>query len=235
MGHKLATTMVLLALSSSASVAADLAKTEQAPAAPAAEPAYTWTGAYVGAYAGGAVGWNGLKNYGGASNLTFFPGSFTGGGLAGFNYQLDPFVLGVEGEIGSDAWKQSGAYRNAANGLRNATSEGTYVGRIRARLGYAAGDFLFYGAGGVSFADDRVTQTNPTNGNSDTIRKDLVGWNAGVGVEYAFSQNWTGRFEYIYDNFGQTNYNFQSVGFGFSNRDVGLERNTFRVGVAYKF
>ncbi|MET3611706.1 opacity protein-like surface antigen [Rhizobium aquaticum] len=234
MGQKIATTIVLLALSCSASFAADMAKADPAPAAPAETPAYTWTGAYVGAYAGGATGWNGLISPGGSSSVTLFPGGFTGGGLAGFNYQVNPFVLGIEGEFGVDAWKQSGAYTNARNQPRNATSEGTYAGRIRARVGYAAGDFLFYGAGGVSFADDRVTESNP-NGNSDNIRKDLVGWNAGAGVEYAFSQNWTGRFEYIYDNYGRTNYDFSSLQFGFSNRSVALERNTFRVGVAYKF
>lgn len=226
--------MVLLALSSSASFAADLAKTEQAPTAPAAEPAFTWTGGYVGAYAGGAVGWNGLKSLSARStDVTLFPGGFTGGGLAGFNYQFNPFVVGVEGEIGADSWKQSGTYVNP-NGTRGATSEGTYAGRIRARLGYATGNFLFYGAGGVSFADDRVTISNP-NGRSDTIRKDLVGWNAGAGVEYAFSQNWTGRFEYIYDNYGRSTFDFNSLPTNFSSRSVGLERNTFRVGVAYKF
>ena len=231
MGRKLTAATLLLALSSTQSFAGDL-NTKPEPTAP---DTFSWGGAYVGGYAGGSFGWNGLKNLNSSTDVSLFPGGFTAGGLAGLNYQMDPVVLGIEVEIGADAWKQSGDYLNGRGGTRSATSEGTYAGRIRGRLGYAAADFLIYGTGGVSFADDRVTQTNSNLGVSDSIRKDLVGWNAGVGVEYAFNKNWIGRLEYIYDNYGKSTYNFQALPGGFANRSVSLERNTVRVGLAYKF
>ncbi len=231
MGRKLTAATLLLALLGAPAFADDM----KPKADTATDGIFTWGGVYVGGYAGGSFGWNGLKNLNRSTDVSLFPGGFTAGGLVGFNYQIDPVVLGVEGEIGVDAWKQSGAFLNGNGNTRNATSEGTYAGRIRARLGYAAADFLFYAAGGVSFADDRVTQTNPDLGVSNSIRKDLVGWNAGVGVEYAFNKNWTGRLEYIYDNYGKSVYDFQSLPGGFANRSVSLERNTIRLGVAYKF
>ena len=71
--------------------------------------AYNWTGFYVGLNAGAAWG-------GGCDNVSpFFPGigtgwqgigcggggnaSFIGGAQAGYNYQINQFVIGVEADI----------------------------------------------------------------------------------------------------------------------------------------
>ena len=144
-------------------------------------------------------------------------------------------VFGGEGEFGYDGWKAGKDYLNARGGTRHAESEGSYVGRIRGRVGYAIDNLLLYTAGGVSFADDKVTQTNNFVGISNSITRDLVGWNVGAGAEYAFTSNWIGRLEYIHDGFGKKTYDFQALPGTFANRRVGLDQNTFRVGLSYKF
>ena len=202
--------------------------------APEASP-FTWTGFYVGAYTGGSFGSNDLDNFGGSSSVSLSPDGFTLGGLAGFNYQVGSVVFGGEGEFGYDGWKKSSDYLNARGGTREIESKGSYIGRLRGRLGYAADNLLIYSAAGVSFTNDKVTQTNPFNGVSDSIDKALTGWNIGVGAEYAFASNWTGRLEYIYDDFGKKDYDFQALSGGFANREVHLKQNTVRVALSYKF
>ncbi|MBN9550476.1 MAG: porin family protein [Alphaproteobacteria bacterium] len=227
----LATAAVLFA---PAAFAADPASRDAVPA-PQPAASFSWSGVYVGGYAGGSFGRNRLKNLNGSSDVSLSPAGGTLGGLAGFNYQTGPLVFGVEGEFGYDGWKKGADYLNSGNNTRHAESEGTYIGRLRGRVGYATGNLLIYSAGGVSFADDKVTQSNPFSGRSDSINRTLTGWNIGVGAEYAFGSNWTGRPESIHDGFGKKTYDFQSLPAGFANREVHLDQDTVRVALAYKF
>ncbi|WP_349962571.1 outer membrane protein [Rhizobium sp. ZPR3] len=224
----------LLLFSPVAGLAADLSSQPAEPPAPTASP-FTWTGFYVGGYAGGAFATNKLKSFGGSTSVSLSPDGFTGGGLVGFNYQIGSVVFGGEGEFGYDGWEAGKNYLNARGGTRHAESEGSYIGRVRGRVGYALDNLLLYTAGGVSFADDKVTQTNNFVGVSNSITKDFVGWNVGAGAEYAFTPNWIGRLEYIYDGFGKKTYDFQSLPGTFANRRVGLDQNTIRVALSYKF
>lgn len=144
-------------------------------------------------------------------------------------------VAGAEAEFGYDGWSSDKDYLNGRRQTRHAKSEGSYIGRVRGRFGYAIGSFLIYAAGGISFADDKVTQTNTFVGVSDSIRKNLVGWNAGAGVEYAFTDHWIGRAEYIFDRFGKKTYDFIDRPAGFASRRVSLNQNTIRAAVEYKF
>ncbi|MEJ6394471.1 outer membrane beta-barrel protein [Gymnodinialimonas sp. 2305UL16-5] len=54
-----------------------------------------------------------------------------------------------------------------------------YVADLRARIGYAAGDVMFYGAAGVSFSEYE----------SGVTSIDLTGYNLGLGAEYNVSEN----------------------------------------------
>ncbi|MFS8049192.1 outer membrane protein [Rhizobium sp. BR 314] len=224
----------LLLVTPVAGLAADLTAQIAEAAAPAASP-FTWTGFYVGGYAGGAFGTNKLKSLGGSTSVSLSPDGFTGGGLLGFNYQVGSVVFGGEGEFGYDGWKADKDYLNARGGARHADSEGSYIGRVRGRVGYAVDNLLLYTAGGVSFAGDKVTQTNRFVGVSNSMTRDMVGWNIGAGAEYAFSPNWIGRLEYIYDGFGKKTYDFQSLPGTFADRKVGFGQSTVRIALSYKF
>ena len=226
--------VVALLLSSVSGFGADLASASAPPVSPAAVP-FNWTGFYIGGYMGGSFGKNKLRNLNGATDVSVSPNGFTGGALTGFNYQVDSFVFGAEGEFGYDRWKKESDFLNGRGGTRHAESKDNYIGRIRGRLGYAVDNVLLYTAGGLSFTEDTVTQSNPNNGISDSISKNLVGWNIGGGAEYGFNSNWIGRVEYIYDGFGKKTYDFIDRPDGFASRDVSLKQSTIRVGLEYKF
>jgi outer membrane immunogenic protein len=83
----------------------------------------------------------------------------------------------------------------------------------------------------------------PSSFFSQSSNRGIDGWNIGVGAEYAFTPNWIARIEYIYDGFSNINEGFNffpssgssSSAFFNDNRHVGLNVNTIRVGLEYKF
>ena len=61
------------------------------------------------------------------------------------------------------------------------------------------------------------------------------GWNVGGGVEWAFSDHWTLRGEYIYDRFGDRGYNFAGMNPAFDSVSVRAQESTARAVLSYKF
>ena len=196
----------LLAASFAAN-AADLRMTVKAPPAPMPPP-FTWTGFYIGGNIGAAWAeshWTdslfGL-DWGRSSN-----GRFIGGGQVGFNYQFagSSFVLGAEAQfdwVGTDG----GITRVGPLGHGfNIVSNDTGITTLAARFGFALDRALWYGkVGGGWVGNNGFTVTDLTTGqmftgsNSNTVS----GWMVGVGLEYAFTDNWSGKFEYDHIGLG---------------------------------
>jgi outer membrane immunogenic protein len=224
---------------SSIAVAADLPTHKEAPPPPApVEAPFSWTGFYLGGYAGGAFGSARAQDVlfpGFVNGNHFTLDGFTGGGLAGFNYQFSSFVIGAEGEFGFDGLRKGQDYTTTitADTLRHEELEENWIGRIRGRAGYAWNNLLIFGAGGVSFTDARLTFVRPFNGFTDSETKTYTGFNIGGGVEYAFTRNWIGRVEYIYDQFDNQTFAFPPG--GFDARQVNFHENTVRAALEYKF
>jgi outer membrane immunogenic protein len=225
---------------SGTALAADLPTMKSAPIAPLAVP-YNWSGLYVGAYAGGSFGtvnWDDIPFPSFTNGNSFSTTGFTAGGLAGYNYQIGALVIGAEGEYGYDGRNGGASYNSTfVPPLRHEQFAGTYMGRIRARAGFAVNNILLFVAGGVSFADAKLTFSNPANGFTQSVDTAYTGFNLGVGGEYAFTQNWIARIEYIYDGFGKQVYNYGNPPNPnhFDNRNVSWSENTIRASVAYKF
>ena len=250
---------------SSAAIAADLPTRKEPPAPMPVIAPWSWTGFYVGGYLGGTFGsanWNddgysygGSHYYWGNGGNSSTQAGFTGGGYVGANYQWSQFVIGIEGEYG-----YSGLNANGSNFSGNVGGIGPYagnysltskfsntgVGRLRGRLGYAIQpQMLLYVAGGWTFANSNTSldgfccggNISPTTPHYFSLsdNKSLDGWNIGVGGEYAFTPNWIARIEYIYDGFSKINYGYNYNTTFHDNRDVGLNINTIRVGLEYKF
>ncbi|QFR32891.1 outer membrane protein [Ancylobacter sp. TS-1] len=185
----------------------------KAPAAVIAEPVFTWTGFYLGANAGYAWG----SGEGAASTLGINPDGFLGGGQIGVNYQFDNnIVLGAEADFQGSDIKDSSIY--------GYESKLDYFGTVRARLGYAMGNVLPYVTGGLAWGHHEVSD-NLLGLSSD---KTLVGWTVGGGLEYALTNNWTVKAEYLYMDLGDDYYD--SIG-----DKSGLTANIVRAGVNYKF
>jgi outer membrane autotransporter protein len=232
-----------------------------APAAnppPPPLPPPSWTGFYLGAQIGYVWGDNdGNISYatpGGLSGvlpLVNVPQGVIGGAHAGYNHQIDQFVIGVEGTVDPTTLDRqvvvtlpvSGAA--AALGIGNNGTgyiQSTIQGSIRARAGVAFDRLLFYGTGGVAFAAFKSyfqlygfdVNLSPFDA-SDTRSSTRVGWTAGGGVEYAINNNWSVVGEYRYSDFGHiTDVPAIASGLTYTaNRH--LEQNQVEVGVSYKF
>ncbi|GLK70900.1 porin family protein [Ancylobacter dichloromethanicus] len=200
-------------LAAAPAFAADIAQPYPTKAPPmVVEPVFTWTGFYLGANAGYAWG----SGESGAEIIGLDPSGFLGGGQIGVNYQFDNnVVLGAEADFqGSDIKDSYAGYESKMD----------YFGTVRARLGYAFGNVLPYVTGGLAWGHTEL-KDNYLGLSSD---KTAVGWTVGGGVEYAFTNNWTVKAEYLYMDLGEDYYD--SIGY-----KSGLTANVVRAGVNYKF
>ena len=180
---------------------------------------FTWTGFYIGGNIGAAWGDRDATDV--TRGLVFSQtssGRFIGGPQAGFNYQFNNFVIGVEGDIDWIARN-----RNSPNivvpavGTIAVTSTIPWIATAAARFGVAMDHWLLYGkAGGGWLGNNNFTVSNLTTGNSIVAanNREAGGFLGGVGVEYAVTNNWTVKAEYDY---------------------VGLKRRTFLIPAGSPF
>jgi len=243
--------------------AADLPR--KAPPAPPPPPVYSWTGCYVGVNAGAA--WShaeftttldpgthfsvpaNLAAVGAAGTGSASDTGFIGGGQAGCNWQTGSFVFGLEGDINgltpnAEVTGNSLPPINARPGTVTNSVETSWLATVRPRVGFAFDRSLIYVTGGVAFAHFKYTETYseptfPAFGTSE-VSQTKTGWTIGGGWEYAFTNNWSAKAEYLYARFGSIGNDWLMVtSTGSSNQFHGsaseLNLNIFRVGLNYKF
>lgn len=222
--------------SSSAVFAADLAPQPVEPEAPLAVP-FSWGGFYVGAQAG--YQWGQVSGpFQDSARTGAGPYSFnTNGGLigayAGFNYQYDALVVGVEGD-GNFAFgnksNQNVVYSDASQW--NIRAEEDWTADARLRVGYAFGRFLPYIAGGAAFGNVKTTYSAVGEAPYLSHTSNRVGWTIGAGLEYAVTDNIIARIEYRYTDLGSKSFN--NIAQDTYDR-VKFRSNSVLVGVSYKF
>jgi outer membrane immunogenic protein len=221
----------VLSLMSFGALAADLPRRGAAVApAPAfvAQP-FNWSGVYIGAHAGYSLTKPRYTDLADA-NYNINPGmdGVTFGPYAGVNFQSGALVYGAEldlsfGSVAADA-DPSATFNNYTD------LDQRWSGNVRVRVGYSVGSALLYVAGGVAFANIKVDDTDAGYGSSS---KTHVGWTIGAGIEYAPSQNWITRGEYLYSDLRRES--FTIMGSSPYSAAVAPQNHTFRVGIAYKF
>jgi outer membrane immunogenic protein len=180
----------------------------------AAAPAFSWTGCYIGVEGGYA--WGRSKHQG-----TFAPGfgtvgDFTPffnvtGGLAGGEFGCNAqignsiWVMGAESDIswtskkGSSAEGGLGAVLVGSTLWQDETRE-KWISTSRVRIGPSWGPLWGYITGGFASARVEARVTNAI-GLQFSDQHTLFGWTAGVGVEYAWFNNWSVKVEYLYARF----------------------------------
>ncbi len=143
-------------------------------------PTY-WTGFYIGGFLGVGFGKTDIRfvgDPGGAGNNPRVFGGL-GGGQIGYNYQINRWVLGVEGDVGA-ANLHGARTCGTSNGLDatgqlvgfnpaylNCQNEVNWMATAAARVGYAWDRTLFYVKAGGAWADDSVNVSciwGPVNG-----------------------------------------------------------------------
>lgn len=227
-------------------------------AADVVEPVqFDWAGPYIGLQAGYAWGRNDVDPTqvettaeAFARNVGVFPqkdGSismdgFVGGLHAGYNWQADSLVLGVEGDVeyadlDGDTDIMSGPNRFVVG---EASQEIDWLGSLRLRAGFAFDRALIYATGGLAVGGvevkGSVTETfTPERQSSDSTE---WGWTIGGGIEYAFTDEISALIEYRYTDLGDTDIEFADNGQVNGDVDKLKFENTFhavRAGLSWHF
>ena len=195
----------------------------------AAAPIYNWTGFYVGGHVGGAF--KGNEEFAGVSNNN--DGRFLGGVQVGGDYQFAPnWVAGVEGQY---SWLNNKNNSVALPGVGYVYSFNQRgLGSVAGRVGYTWGPALLYVKGGYAYSD--YTNSLSLNGAPAAFALDDShhdGYTVGAGLEYMFVQNWSGKIEYQYYNFGKASF-LTPVALAAFGRDR-LDEHAVRAGINYRF
>ncbi len=226
------------AVAAGQALAADLPQPAPPPQAPVAyvptvAPVYNWGGIYFGANGGygfGSSEWSDPNNFAAPNTGNFSTTGFLVGPTVGVNFQTDAFVFGIEGDFDA-SWldgKSSSAYCGVLGFGAGAQCEtkNTWLGTVRARVGYAADRVLFYGTAGGGVGNIEQGAQGATNSSFASSSK--AGWTAGAGVEVAFADNWTARIEYLF-------VDLQNASLGTPTTTVTFDASMVRLGVDYKF
>jgi outer membrane immunogenic protein len=196
--------------------AADLPSPPMQPAyAPAAVvPVYNWTGFYVGV--NGGYGWGTQDPFNIVTNrFDSFSASLSGGavgGTLGAQIQAGHVVLGLEADLDWANIKGSTVATPTVGGVVlpgatavNAQTNIDWESTVRARVGYANDNWLFYGTGGLALLGAKTTLTPVAGGG--TCGLILVGCGGtdrqaglalGGGLEYGFTPSLSAKLEYLY-------------------------------------
>jgi outer membrane immunogenic protein len=226
----------LAALVAAPAMAADLAV--KAPFVP--PPVFSWTGCYIGVHVG--AGWQ-TSDY--TTNVADNGGvGGVGGAQAGCNLQWRQFVIGLEGEFWGSTLRDRNFFSDQFETF-DALSRNRWDATLAARAGVAFDRAFIYGKVGLAvgkfdYSTDQAFVPNQTF----TERGSAVfaGVVMGVGFEYAFTDNWTAKFEYDYIDFGNKVVNFTDVRCNggvcattFPNFTVKERKQIAKIGVNYKF
>ena len=269
--------LMALGAAGSGASAADMGRpVYKAPPAPVVS--YNWAGFYVG----GHVGWAGAKQNGstsafpspgfgapavggaGVAGFGLLPvahdiddNSLLAGGHAGFNWQFNQWVFGIEGDFtwvdrsssnSQTLFSSFGAPVDA--GSMTLTADTEWLATVRGRLGYAWNALLIYGTGGVAFTDTNY-RANFRGGSilvpllpnaSGAFGGTEVGFAVGGGAEWMLTPNWLLRAEYLYYNFDGGSVSMPITAgtctpglCSFRSASGDLEFHTVRAGLSYKW
>jgi outer membrane immunogenic protein len=260
----LLTAIAAVAAVSAPALAADMRMPRKALPPPVAA-VYNWTGFYIGGFVGGAFADGDatttdpcltgaacavVGSYNGVIPVTYnLDSSFIGGGTIGYNWQSGQFVFGLEGEAGYMRVRGSSTFLGAPVGGDTvaSTAIGDWYGVIAARLGWAFDRVLVYAkvGGVVSEVQTGVVDACVVGacgpGLVNTTAKDTVwGVAAGGGVEFAITNNWTVKGEYLWLDLADTQTNAavgggSFAGFTLRTTTTTPSIHTAKFGVNYKF
>lgn len=191
-----------------------------APAAAAEPGSYDWSGFYVGAFGSYLSGTaTGVVTAGGAGSDSFAISGLQAGGLAGYNWQSERFVIGLEADAGFGNIDGIGF----DGGINDFDIDPQ--GHARVRLGMAIDRFLPFLATGLTIADGDAR--SPGFGSPSELH---FGWTIGAGLDFAVTDNFLVRGEYIFDRAGTETYTY-----GPGDIDFSFDNSNFRLAATLKF
>ncbi|RTL90967.1 MAG: porin [Hyphomicrobiales bacterium] len=226
------------------------------PASAAGAPPFNWAGLYLGASLGAARPVHGGERLQAVGGVDFprpdlYPPSFARlgvsvGAQAGYNWQSGPWVWGFETDLSLldgrrapiGAYPSFGAYPYPPLFSLDAGPSANFFASLRGRAGVAVGSALFYLTGGVAAGGARGPATLSVDG-----ARFPAGWSQssrmkfalGAGLEYALSEEWSARGEYLFLSQSLNTQTFDDgSGLAYVSR-VKNENHILRFGLNYHF
>jgi opacity protein-like surface antigen len=201
---------------------------------------YDWTGLYAGVSAGSTWG----RTHWAFQGSTVDPdyAGVLAGGQAGYNFQKGRLVAGIEADGGVSNARGTAPCPSQPLFFSCEDDVGA-LGSLAARFGYTWGRALFYAKGGwafgkvtaatnVNFVDTGVAPLPPGAGNVTQSTKWENGWTAGAGMEFALTERWSAKAEYMHYEFPQ--YTFV-VATPNTTASASTSGDIVRIGVNYHF
>lgn len=238
-----------------AAQAADLS-TKMVTKAPVLEPAFSWTGFYIGAHGGygwGRTEWSDFRDPVNGTSVEGDDAEYDidgalAGGQIGFNYQINQFVVGVEADVSWADINSEGKYYAEGDDVGSCLQSNDAcetkidaLGTITGRLGVAFDHTLIYAKGGAAWAHVKyhagyTDPVDPGFNYSDSPSDTRWGWTIGGGAEFAFANNWSLKVEYNYIDFGddRVDFDYDPQTFGASG-DADLHLHIVKAGINYRF
>ena len=160
------------------------------------------------------------------------------GAHIGYNWQFGHIIAGLEAAVNGSDIKGS---TDILGGEETIKTELNWYATAVARLGYAEGNWLFYGFGGIAWGNvdtklfDGAAFGGELIGSGGT---DHMGWTAGLGIEHAFNDHFAIRVEYWHVALGEKSASLGTLtnngGFTSFDNSVDLEFDAIKIGASYK-
>lgn len=234
-------------------------------------PAPHWSGVYLGSSVGNAQGQaksdaataiDAAVSYftppdpeqiAAVADGTVSQSSLSGGIFAGFGKQYGNLYLGVETSVNSlhfdETRTASATYLSNSDGtFTNALSvKADWQASLRGRVGFVYDRWLAYVTGGAAVTQIRLDASfyddflGAGASGRDSGKQTKLGWVAGLGGEYALSQRWMIRGEYLYADYGKVETASTVINPAFpllANRlenSADFKTQTLSVGMGYRF
>ena len=233
---------IITAMSGPVSAADQRMPVKAAPAPALYAP--NWTGWYLGGHLGygrsrfSTTPHDGVTDHGIAANK---PSGLVGGMHGGYNWQVNTFVFGLEGDLSATGWDAHGVFPGPASsaGSRMINSKVNLLASLRGRLGLAFDRTLLYVTGGLAYTKAKFLAASPDGGTLSFGDHKKWGGVIGGGIEWKQNPNFSWRAEGLYYRFNSAKGAFGSANVNGSISAAG--ENKFkdawvaRLGATYHF
>jgi outer membrane immunogenic protein len=169
---------------------------------------------------------------------------FVAGGQAGYNWQQGTWVYGLETDLsgtGLSASMSGGlSTPGCAGDAANTSSSIRWYGTARGRAGVTAGNFLFYGTGGLAYGKVDLSSNFNALGLSTSAQTSSTraGWVVGAGIDYLLQPNLILNFGYQYVDLGTASLASSTTVGGSTISQTASARAAFHVatvGLSWRF
>jgi high affinity Mn2+ porin len=245
----------MVMMSVSPATANDMLLTKIPPVTADVAAANDWNGFYVGGHLGYMAAnsyWNseagvtGVPVLAGSTDIFDHDGPWGpifGGFQAGYNHITPSHLLGgVEADLAFPNHQfATRQLSSAAEGQFSITDTIEFSGTARVRVGLDMNNWLLYGTGGLAFDRDLMTRSQIAGspiggtampGDEDQQLATRLGWTIGLGTEFASSQHWGVKLDYLFTDYGSKSVTFPLGG---DRYDSNLIMQTLRAGLNYHF